>query len=65
MLWPDITQFGRITSDVVRGMSVTQSVTVGHIARESAYPNGILLLVVRRKFYQDGHIANIASLMDT
>ena len=50
---------------LLTGVSVTQSVTVGHIARESAYPNGILLLVVRRKFYQDGHIANIASLMDT
>ena len=30
MLWPDIIQFGRITSDVDMGMSVTQS--VGHIA---------------------------------
>ena len=26
MLWPDIPPFGRITSDVVTGMSVTQSV---------------------------------------
>ena len=32
MLWPDIIQFGRITSDVVRGMSVTNFTTVGHIA---------------------------------
>ena len=32
MLMPDIIQFGRITWDVVRGMSVTQSVRVGHIA---------------------------------
>ena len=24
LLWPDIIQFGRATSDVVRGMSVTQ-----------------------------------------
>ena len=33
MFWPDIIQFGRITSDVVMGMSVTQSVRVGHIAK--------------------------------
>ena len=33
MLWPDIIQFGRITSDVVRGMSVTDSTTVGHIVK--------------------------------
>ena len=26
MLWPDISRMGRVTSDVVRGMSVTQSV---------------------------------------
>ena len=25
MLWPDIIHFGRITSDVITGMSVTQS----------------------------------------
>ena len=32
MLWPDIIQFGRITSDVITGMSVTQFLAVGHIA---------------------------------
>jgi len=32
MLWPDIIQFGRITSDVITGMSVTDFTTVGHIA---------------------------------
>ena len=26
MLWPDIIQFGRVTSGLVRGMGVTQSV---------------------------------------
>ena len=26
MLWPDIIQLGRVTSDVITGMSVTQSV---------------------------------------
>ena len=26
MLWSDIIQFGRITSDIIMGMSVTQSV---------------------------------------
>ena len=33
MLWPDIIQFGRITLDVIRGMSVTQFIVVGHIAK--------------------------------
>ena len=32
MLWPDIIQFGRVTSDVITGMSVTDFTTVGHIA---------------------------------
>ena len=31
MLWPDITRFGRITSDVITVMSVTDFTTVGHI----------------------------------
>ena len=33
MLWPDIIRVGRITSDVIRGMSVTQFIGVGHIAK--------------------------------
>ena len=32
MLWPDIIQFGRITSDATTGMSVTDFTMVGHIA---------------------------------
>ena len=32
MLRPDIIQFGRITSDVITGMSVTLFIGVGHIA---------------------------------
>ena len=32
MFSPKIIQFGRITSNVITGMSVTQSVKVGHIA---------------------------------
>ena len=32
MLWPDILPFGRVTSDVVICMRLTQSVRVGHIA---------------------------------
>ena len=28
VLWPDIIQLGRVTSDVVRGMSVTNFTTV-------------------------------------
>ena len=32
---PDIIQFGRVTSDVVWGTSVTQSVRVGHIASQT------------------------------
>ena len=35
MLWPDINQFGRITSDVI---SVTQSDRVGHIASFDSKP---------------------------
>ena len=31
-VWPDIIQFGRITSDVITGMSVTDFTTVGHVA---------------------------------
>ena len=33
MLLPDISQIGRVTSDVINGMSVTDFTTVGHIAR--------------------------------
>ena len=33
MLWPNIIQFTPTTSDVVRGMSVTQFLDVGHIAK--------------------------------
>ena len=33
MLWPDITQFGRATSDFARDMSVTQFLAVADIAR--------------------------------
>ena len=32
MLWPDISRVGRIPSDVVRGISVTKFIGVGHIA---------------------------------
>ena len=32
MLWPDIIQFGRVTSDVIRGMGVTPFIAVRHIA---------------------------------
>ena len=32
MSWPDFSQFGRVTSDLVTGMSVTQFTMVGHIA---------------------------------
>ena len=32
MLWPDISQLDRITSNVVRCMIVTQSIRVGHVA---------------------------------
>ena len=32
VLWPDIPPFGRITSDVIIGLSVTNFTTVGHIA---------------------------------
>ena len=31
---------GRVTSDVIRGMSVTQSVRVGHIATEGGRGRG-------------------------
>ena len=31
-LWPEISRMGRVASDLVRGMSVTQSVRAGHIA---------------------------------
>ena len=40
MLWPDIIQLGRVTSDVVRGMSVTQS--VGHIATVESVASFVL-----------------------
>ena len=32
MLWPDISRVGRVTSDGVRGMGVTQFIGAGHIA---------------------------------
>ena len=32
VIWPDIIQLGRVTLDVITGMSVTQSVRVNHIA---------------------------------
>ena len=35
MLWPDIIQFGRVTSDVIIGMSVTDFTTAGHIASDA------------------------------
>ena len=38
MLWPDIIQFGRITSDVITGMSVTDFTTVGHMAPFDTQP---------------------------
>ena len=33
MLWPDIPPLGRIISNVITGMSVTQFLAVGHIPR--------------------------------
>ena len=48
MLWPDISRMGRITSDVIRGMSVTQFIGVGHIAiSHIVYPYGATLNVNR------------------
>ena len=41
MLFSNIIQFGRIISDVVRDMSVTQFLTVGHIATLSALTLGM------------------------
>ena len=41
MSWADIIQFGRIISDVVRGMKVTQCIAVGHIATFRAQYNSI------------------------
>ena len=33
MLWVDIIPIGRVTSDIVTGMNVTQFIEVGHIAK--------------------------------
>ena len=35
MLWADIILFDHITSDVINGMSLTQFIEVGHIAKLS------------------------------
>ena len=48
ILRPDIIQFGRITYDVVRGMSVTDFSTVGNIATW----NFVLLVTFGSAFVQ-------------
>ena len=43
MLWPDISRVGRVTSDVVMGMSVTQFLAVGQIdINQTTYIVGVL-----------------------
>ena len=43
-VWPALPRVGRITLDVVRGMSVTDFTTVGHIAKPTRSPKSWLTI---------------------
>ena len=51
MLWPYIGGMGRITSDVVRGMSVTQFIWVGYVA-----PVATIVDMIPRTICLFGHL---------